>query len=700
MNLLIPAGLAFGAIIPIILILYFMRPKRQERVVGSTLLWREALQDIQASRPWQRLRVTPLLILQLLAAIAIVLILARPAIFASSPISGNTIIILQASASMQATDVAPNRFERAKNTIADLIDTMGPSDQLSLISMARTPRVLITQSRDKGQLYAALQQANVTNQDADLTSALSLATSLAATQPHAQILVVGDGHVMQPDQAIALPVPVSYMPVGTNAPNVALTALASRFIEKTFTVVANVANFSHQSRSVPVELYADGSLVSVQTVNLPAGANGSVTWTTVKPTAHILHARLLSQDAMSIDQDAWAIVGSSFHGRVLLVTKGNAFLLAALRSQPNVELFTIEPEKYSSTMSYDLTVFDGYAPPTLPEGNLLFVNPPEGNYLFGSSGPLSAISHINIGKDSINMLANVDLSSIHVVHASHQLQPALWAQTIINAPETPLLIAGENNNRRVAVLGFDLHDSDLPLQPAFPILMHNMTNWLLPPPIPENVTTTPGTPLSIQTWPGADRVTIIDPHNQSTVIGPPFPVNPYTKTDTIGVYQVTQHVHEHDLNGAFAINLFNANQSNLAPARQLPVVDSTNLLEDKNAIPRQLREIWPWVAAFLLLVLCAEWWLFSRNYKSQRTTTSGRQQEKRGGTRSETKDGGGARVGAVGIVPRADPTPTMIQLQNQVRQRYIRFKGQIRKIRRRLRGTRDRTTKGEKHVNI
>src|SRR5579859_2915268 len=149
MNLLVPAALAFGAIIPIILLLYFMRPRRQERVVGSTLLWQQAMQDLQASRPWQRLRITPLLLIQLLAAIVIILILTRPAIFSSSPISGDTIIILQASASMQATDVSPNRFENARNTIRDFIGSLGPNDRLSLITMARSPQVLIAESQDK-----------------------------------------------------------------------------------------------------------------------------------------------------------------------------------------------------------------------------------------------------------------------------------------------------------------------------------------------------------------------------------------------------------------------------------------------------------------------------------------------------------------------------------------------------------------------
>src|SRR5713226_8531126 len=184
MSLLVPAALAFGVIIPVILLLYFMRPKRQERVVSSTLLWQQALQDLQASRPWQKLRVTRLLLLQILAAIVIVLVLARPATFIRSPIGGDTIIILQASASMQATDVAPSRFEEAKNEIADLISGIGPDDHVSLITMARTPQVLIAESQDKGQLNAALQRAKVTNQDADLEQALSLATALAAGRPN------------------------------------------------------------------------------------------------------------------------------------------------------------------------------------------------------------------------------------------------------------------------------------------------------------------------------------------------------------------------------------------------------------------------------------------------------------------------------------------------------------------------------------
>src|SRR2546430_14929740 len=99
MNLLVPAALAFSIIIPIILSLYFMRPRRQERVIGSTLLWQHALQDLQASRPWQRLRITPLLLLQLLAAIFIVLILSLFFFLMLRPPRGSTLFPLQAFSS-------------------------------------------------------------------------------------------------------------------------------------------------------------------------------------------------------------------------------------------------------------------------------------------------------------------------------------------------------------------------------------------------------------------------------------------------------------------------------------------------------------------------------------------------------------------------------------------------------------------------
>jgi Ca-activated chloride channel family protein len=614
MSILVPAALVFSAIIPIILLFYFMRPKRQERVVGSTLIWQQALQDLQASRPWQRLRITPLLLLQLLAALFIVLVLIRPAILSNNPLSGNTIIILQASASMQATDIAPNRFESAKNTINDLIDNLGTNDSLSLITMARHPQVLIADSSDKTQLHEAVQRARVTNQDADLEEALALATSLAQGRANTQILVIGDGHVINPDQALIIPIPVRYMRIGTDAPNVALTALSSQLVNGKLSAFAQVANYSKQQRTVPVELYADNKLVSVQSATIPAEGTSAIHWPALPLTTRFLHAHLLSQDPLMVDHDAWSIVGSSTQGKVLLVTHSNPMLETALRIQPNIDLYEVSPQNYANGGNYDLTIFDGFVPPVLPKGSILFVNPPQGSYPFGTSGQDIKVSHINTGNDPSNLLAEVDLSTIHVLQDSHLLKPAPWASPVITTPETPLLLAGTYNNQRIAVLGFDLHDSDFALQYTFPILIRNLANWFLPPPVAGDAQITPGTPVTIQAWPGASKVTITTPGQQVVQVGPP--ITPFSATDQVGLYQVNQLVRGQKLSGAFTINLFDPSQSNLAPAATLPILHSTDFTTTGTTSSHELREIWPWIAALLLLVLCIEWWLFSRSYQT------------------------------------------------------------------------------------
>ena len=78
MSFLLPWGLLGLTIVVPIVTLYFLKLKRQEQVVPSTLLWKKVIEDLHVNAPFQRLRYSLLLLLQILLAVVLALALARP----------------------------------------------------------------------------------------------------------------------------------------------------------------------------------------------------------------------------------------------------------------------------------------------------------------------------------------------------------------------------------------------------------------------------------------------------------------------------------------------------------------------------------------------------------------------------------------------------------------------------------------------
>src|SRR5215218_5375782 len=105
-GVLVPVAFAAGAVLLIgVAITYLLKPSRPSRRISSTLLWMAAYHELQARRPWRRVPPSVLLLLQILALAAIVLALARPYVLSSEATGPDAIVLLDVSASMQATDV-------------------------------------------------------------------------------------------------------------------------------------------------------------------------------------------------------------------------------------------------------------------------------------------------------------------------------------------------------------------------------------------------------------------------------------------------------------------------------------------------------------------------------------------------------------------------------------------------------------------
>src|SRR5437763_14976492 len=133
MNFLSLSAFWFLTSIPILIVFYLLKRKRVARIVPSTLLWQKFLAETQASAPFQKLRHNWLLILQILLLLLAVLALTRPYFSGKSEGGRTLVVILDASASMQATDETPSRFEKGRADALRLLDSMHDNDLMVVL---------------------------------------------------------------------------------------------------------------------------------------------------------------------------------------------------------------------------------------------------------------------------------------------------------------------------------------------------------------------------------------------------------------------------------------------------------------------------------------------------------------------------------------------------------------------------------------
>lgn len=650
MRLLNPSWLWLGLLALPILVMYMLKLRRREVPVSSTLLWEMLLRDRQANAPWQRLRRNLLLFLQLLILAALVLGLARPALPAPGVAAGSLVVLLDASASMNASDVQPSRFEAARSAARSLVDGLESGSRMTLILAGRQPQVLASAETDRPALRRALDaipagaaptQGAVNWQAAFALAAGAVPSQNAADGEKTTIVIISDGGLPAQDLP-PLPGEVRYIPVGKTGENLAISALALRPGANGPELFAQAANYGQDAHPVLLSVYSDDQLLTSRQFIITPGEHQSLTLTGLNPGATIYKAQLSSLDGKSLDafpldDTAFAVYTPASGGHALLLSKGNLFLEQLLAAMPGLTPFRAMPDETGQIQlpeeSFNLYVLDGLFPEKLlgansAPGNLLVINPPP-NPLFEATGIFSDTGLVQVSEHPLAQY--VDWGEVHVRKA-RLVQPPAWADVLVRAQGGPLVFAGETGGRRVAVVTFDLHDSDLPLQVTFPILFSNLVNYLAPArafEAPEGLQ--PGESLRIGRPPAAgssppERIAIASPSGKVYTLTPEENGVTFNKTDELGVYAVNYlsvRAGEGESKGGsqgagqgappadyFAVNLFDEGESRILPAPAIQVGRSAISPAGQSQLGQ--RELWPWVAALGLVVLLVEWMVYHR----------------------------------------------------------------------------------------
>ena len=618
LSLLTPAALALGATLPIIIVFYLLKVRRRDEEVSSTFLWNDLVRDLAAHEPLQRLRWNLLLLLQLLALAIMAFAVARPFTQQVGQKPVQAILLLDGSASMQAKDVQPSRFARAVDAARNTLANLPENSLATAILVAAHPQVLVAATQDRQQVDRTLQQVQPSGAAADMREALLLARSLGGDPASRRIYLFTDGAFTLPDGLPDDLGSVQVTQVGTaTTTNLAVTTLASRADpqdNRKQQLFARIQNFSDAAQKAVVSITVDGQNVEDRNVDLAPNGESDQVFDQLPAGARYASVTVNSlngQDGLGLDDSAFAVLTQRKPAQVLLVSAGNQFLEKVLTLLPNVDLYRIASSRYLAVEAdrFDIIVFDNYLPPLLPRGNLLVVNPPDrGPYR--TNGSISR-PRVTSWDRQDPILSFVDLRDLNISRAS-KLDVPRWAKPLITAGDgTPLMVAGQDGDRRVAILPFDLQQSNLWTMSAFPILMSNIVNYLSPPGVVQTAALQTGSPESLAPLPQVQSVRVTSPTDQISEFRTGAGPISYAATDVPGLYRVQQIVQggqqtvDEDL---FAANLSNPAESDLRP--RLTGLNNPGPIEAGFATLQ--KEFWGVLAALLLPLLMFEWFWFHR----------------------------------------------------------------------------------------
>jgi hypothetical protein len=637
----------FGAVGLGVAVLYVLKLRRRVVAVPFSPLWERILRDKDATTLFSRLKRLLSLFLQLALLALLVLALGDPRA-AESLIKGRTVVVLvDASASMQATDVAPNRLGVARDEIKKIIRGLGGADRMLIAQMDAMVTPLGPITGDSSALEREIDSVVATDARADFPRALRFATDVLRGVDRGEIVVVSDGALGPADDAsggVHLgDAKLSYVRVGQRGRNVGITQFSVRrypLDRSRYEVMLELSNTGPEVEDVELQLLGDGALVDLTKLRLQPGEHLPRFYPQLSGASRTLEAKIArvdgTHDDLAADDHAYALLPERRRAKVLVVTPGNTYLEAALLLDEYLDVTDVAPQGYAQAAArggWDAMIFDGVTPAEAPKASALYLDPR------GPGGPVRVenlltspgFDKVDRKHPAVRFLALDDVN----VAEGHKLVPQS-GDKVLGASDggaSPILVAGTRAGFKFVALGFDVRQSDLPLRIAWPLFVLDCINWFTD----EDAQYLSGYRTG-EVW----RIPTGGPASQAVVKMPDGSRQPVAVHEgravflgqRAGFYELTTDTRPEVVTGgasdgatagegaggegdradrpvAFAANLLDADESAITPQEQL-VVDGKSAGELTGFHLGVRREIWVYLLLAVALLTALEWATYHR----------------------------------------------------------------------------------------
>ncbi|MCM1182430.1 MAG: VWA domain-containing protein [Roseburia sp.] len=492
--------LFFLAAVPIIIILYLLKPKGVEYLISSNLLWKKLIRNEQSRTFFEKFVHNILMYLQILITILLVVALMSPFIRTDSHGGGRKILILDTGGSMQHTNAAgQTRLEEAVQLACDEVRS-SEDTRFSIVTVDTAGvELLAVDMTDTDSLVQALQGVECSDCGGDVSLAQGILDTLTGggAEDAAEVIVYTDGSGADGFDGLNGGAEKSLHVVGAPSSNLAneYTVFTERE-DRLYDVLVSVANYSDAAADFDISLHdADGEIIALSRMRLAPSESAVCLFEQVDWQGKTLESRLDgitfadgAEDSLQRDNISYAVKGRENLINGLLVGEGNTFIEKAYMAVTGSGITKAKTdaavqaarEAWMRTPltegGYNVVIYDAGQQPQVSDVNRL---------VFGDAGGEVTETLENVVLDMTDCALTAGLSGFTIgVNTAYCFALPEGAESFLEYGGNCVGYYREQAGGKEIVVGFDIRESDFPLRAEFPVFLANAmiylsdTSWL------------------------------------------------------------------------------------------------------------------------------------------------------------------------------------------------------------------------------
>jgi len=461
-----PASLLFGLSLAALVVIYLRSRARPTINVSSLMLFEEVPAPVVKSRI---LRLDLLFLLEAVPLIAMTLALADFYVLSKRPASSHQLhaLVFAVGAGMSALDRHRSRLDQARTRARELISSAPAGDRFSIIAYALEAHTLLASTSDRNKLLATLGELRPM---AVATRPAALAAALLDARGAAKVEIFSDRAVSQDVIRQARPEgEVEVHQFGGPADNVAIVSLDPG-VPRSSGGHCVLRNFGTQPAECELEIEHAGKPIVHSTLLIEPRAQAIIGFSALSDGG-LIHARLLSHDALAADDERYAIAPSIAQAQALVLSPDadvrDDLARIVLAINPNFLVTTMEPGNYPSskaaTRHFDLAVLHDCSDSGIKTSARMFIFPEP--WLRDSTRPpvvpvvgSVALAELQSREDAGALATPALLRASRVVALPGWMEPLASGAAVGGREPFPLAAVGHSAGGAIGVITFDVRN--------------------------------------------------------------------------------------------------------------------------------------------------------------------------------------------------------------------------------------------------